>query len=109
MGVHWVRRVRVRLVPSDDQVPRGRFGWEHGRENGVGTEDLAEVEIRAFHSRRRHQGRDDRAPASMYVETLIQRRHQEPIGGLEKWTGDLVLEPRARTNLARLRRQRKGA
>ncbi len=56
MGVHWVRRVRVRLVPSDDQVPRGRFGWEHGRENGVETEDLAEVEIRAFHSRRPHQG-----------------------------------------------------
>ncbi len=45
----------------------------------------------------------------MYVETLIQLPHQEPIGGLEKWTGDLVLEPRARTNLARLRRQRKGA
>ncbi|MFM2218599.1 MAG: hypothetical protein RL240_2917 [Planctomycetota bacterium] len=84
MGVHWVRRVRVLLMPSDDQVPRGHFVWGRGKENVVGTEDLAEVEIRAFRSKQPHQDKDDRARASMYEGTLNQQRHRELIGELEK-------------------------
>jgi hypothetical protein len=109
MGVHWVRRVRVRLEPSDDQVPRGRFAWEHGKVNGVETEDLAGVEIRAFRSKQQHQDRDARELTSMYAETLDQQRHRELIGELEKWTMDLVLELLAGTSLARLRKQHRGA
>ncbi len=84
MGVHWGRRVRVRLMPSGDPVPRGHFEWGHGKESVVGIEDLAEVEIRAFRSKQQHQDKDDRARVSMYEGTLNQQRHRELIGELEK-------------------------